>query len=377
MGAESKAIYYCRVVDIMMQEELKNTLDNLTFARFMIISGASSIASEDIAECISARLQTVYIHCGNKVDDVRNIISMAYKQTKPIMYVFKDCDNMSNAAKNALLKVIEEPPQQAYFVMLLKSTSNTLATILSRGMLISLLPFPPSELKEYALQIQPKLKNEELTKIAKVCETPEQVKMLLNYGVQDFCDYVRKVVENIPEVTVTNCLKIANQINFKEEEDKYDLELFLNTYTNYLLECFIDGDYDKEQLDFSTQSTLKLKSILQYSGINKAMAFKKWLIQQWEILGVKMLNEEKIALLNVGDELYVGVIYKQRILYRHAKFLSYDPETRILKALGNKRNKNTGKLICNIEHKFPLDKIVLLGVQGITIFADENYYEKE
>lgn len=50
--------------------------------------------------------------------------------------------------------------------------------------------------------------------------------MLLNYGVQDFCDYVRKVVENIPEVTVTNCLKIANQINFKEEEDKYDLELF-------------------------------------------------------------------------------------------------------------------------------------------------------
>lgn len=123
------------------------------------------------------------------------------------------------------------------------------------------------------------------TKSPKVCETPEQVKMLLNYGVHDFCDYVRKVVENIPEVTITNCLKIANQINFKEEEDKYDLELFLNTYTNYLLECFIDGDYDKEQLDFSTQSTLKLKSILQYSGINKAMAFKKWLIQQWEILG--------------------------------------------------------------------------------------------
>lgn len=90
-----------------------------------------------------------------------------------------------------------------------------------------------------------------------------------------------------------------------------------------------------------------------------------------------MLNEEKIALLNVGDDLYVGVIYKQRILYRHAKFLSYDPETRILKALGDKCNKNTGKLICNIEYKFPLDKIVLLGVQGITIFADENYYEKE
>lgn len=72
-----------------MQEELKNTLDNLTFARFMIISGASSIASEDIAECISARLQTVYIHCGNKVDDVRNIISMAYKQTNLLCMFLK------------------------------------------------------------------------------------------------------------------------------------------------------------------------------------------------------------------------------------------------------------------------------------------------
>ena len=108
-----------------------------------------------------------------------------------------------------LLKVIEEPPQQAYFVMLLKKYIKYIGNYIKSWYVnFFLLPFPPSELKEYALQIQPKLKNEELTKIA---ETPEQVKMLLNYGVRDFCDYVRKVVENIPEVTITNCLKIANR----------------------------------------------------------------------------------------------------------------------------------------------------------------------
>ena len=61
---------------------------------------------------------------------------MAYKQTKPIMYVFKDCDNMSNAAKNALLKVAEEPPQQAYFCNVIEKYIKYIGNYIKFGMLI-------------------------------------------------------------------------------------------------------------------------------------------------------------------------------------------------------------------------------------------------
>ncbi len=52
-----------------------------------------------------------------------------------------------------------------------------------------------------------------------------------------------------------------------------------------------------------------------------------------------MLNEEKIALLNVGDELYVELFISNEYYIVMQNFLVMIPETRILKALGDKRNK--------------------------------------
>ena len=95
------------------------------------------------------------------------MIELAYKQTEPIIYLIQDADKMSLGAKNSLLKVIEEPPQQAYFIMELQQIENTLDTIKSRCqeikldsyMLFSI--FPVWMIPEY-----PKLMNH-LIKIAR------------------------------------------------------------------------------------------------------------------------------------------------------------------------------------------------------------------
>ena len=48
------------------------------------------------------------------------------------VYIFRDCRNMNTQAQNALLKLIEEPPEYAYFLFTAESKYEFLPTIISR-----------------------------------------------------------------------------------------------------------------------------------------------------------------------------------------------------------------------------------------------------
>lgn len=69
------------------------------------------------------------------VDRIREMIRDVY--IKPFMapkkvYVIADADLMTPAAQNALLKVLEEPPAYAVFILICHQISNLLDTVLSR-----------------------------------------------------------------------------------------------------------------------------------------------------------------------------------------------------------------------------------------------------
>ncbi len=75
------------------------------------------------------------------VDVVREIIKDAYIQPNEAehkIYILGNADCMSISAQNALLKVLEEPPQYAVFILTAKSKSMLLETVISRSVVVSL-----------------------------------------------------------------------------------------------------------------------------------------------------------------------------------------------------------------------------------------------
>lgn len=62
------------------------------------------------------------------------------------IFVIVDADEMNESAQNKLLKTIEEPPQNTYFILLGASTSKFLQTVLSRVKQITLDEIEPEEL---------------------------------------------------------------------------------------------------------------------------------------------------------------------------------------------------------------------------------------
>ena len=83
---------------------------------------------------------------GNSISEVRETIENAYTITDTTCYIFRNADDMKNEAKNALLKVVEEPPNNAYFIMTVQNIDNMLGTIKSRGTVIKMEPYTREEL---------------------------------------------------------------------------------------------------------------------------------------------------------------------------------------------------------------------------------------
>lgn len=75
------------------------------------------------------------------VDAVRAIRSDAYilpNEAERKVYLLLGADTMTEQAQNALLKVLEEPPERVLFVLTCVSASSLLSTVRSRAQIISL-----------------------------------------------------------------------------------------------------------------------------------------------------------------------------------------------------------------------------------------------
>lgn len=83
------------------------------------------------------------------VKTARDIIADAYVKPNNSsgckVYIFADCSHVQEQTQNALLKLIEEPPEYAYFIFTCGSKSEFLPTIISRCVCFSTAPCTEEE----------------------------------------------------------------------------------------------------------------------------------------------------------------------------------------------------------------------------------------
>lgn len=260
------------------QEKLKKELLELTcsktYPRFAIVVGEDGSEKNEFGYIIAKCLGANYVCIEDvKVDTIRNMITEAYKVQTPTLYNIINADGMSIQARNSLLKVTEEPPNKAYFVMTLEDENNTLPTIKSRGQVFKLDPYTANDLLNYARQ-EYNYSDEQCNIVLKLCETPGDIDILKDPV--GFYEFVNKVVDNIATTSGSNSFKISNTIALKNEEDKYNLKLFWRAFCNVCLE---------RKLLSAILITSKYMSLLRIKTINRTMLFDKWILdirKEWK-----------------------------------------------------------------------------------------------
>lgn len=186
----------------------KKTLANI-IAEYCVCSSDGSSPCGICSDCIKANKNIhpdIFIADGNNsgelsIDSIRSIRSSAYikpNEAPAKVYILLNCENMLIPAQNAFLKVLEEPPENVFFIMTLPSASLLLNTVRSRARIFSLYPVPVKDAETELRKRFPEKNNEEILNAATVCAGNIGMAILmLNSGVNEASELAESIYSSI------------------------------------------------------------------------------------------------------------------------------------------------------------------------------------
>lgn len=259
-------------------EKINTIISNSDFPHFILLSGERGSGRKLVASHLAQKIGGHISTCDIKVDEIRDMISLVNKTADKMIVIIADADNMSISAKNALLKITEEPPKNKWFIMTVVDESSIPDTILSRATTFKMDKYTPNELMDFSASCTNNLTPEEVDIIGNICNTPGDVISLVSIGVIEFWEYVNKVVDHIDSVSTANSFKIAKQMALKQGAEGYELKLFWRTFMMICTER-MRSDYD-ERIKYLEwiKTTSSYMRMLRVRGANLQMLFDSWII---------------------------------------------------------------------------------------------------
>lgn len=269
-------------MEIIGQKKLLSIIDkrinNNKLARFIIIDGVHGSGKKLISSYIADRLGATFIPCELGIDNVREIIALSYTLTEPTVYMWADADKMSIGAKNAVLKVTEEPPQNAYFIMTTSNLTNILPTLTSRGTLFTMNPYTPTEIETIIKKFHPDAKLKVTRLIMNLATTPQDVMDLFNTDVDKLSNTIDVFCTNVGNINLANSLKISTFLQFKEEDaDKFNPVLFMRGCMFEFSKLFIDT-FDTVYSKL-VKITSKYLADMESKSLSKVATVDNWILE--------------------------------------------------------------------------------------------------
>lgn len=213
-----------------------------------------------------------YQEIGSGVNDARQLIDDCICIAEPTMYYISG-DLATIQAQNALLKLLEEPPKNAYVFIGVTDIYNVLGTIRSRAHIMHMASYSYKQLKQYceAINVAPEL----IEILCNICSTPGIINQCIDLNFKEMYDYVVKVYNNILKVSTGNAFKICNNIGFKNEKGKFPVDLFLELFRNVAADN-LSKDY-KLHAGLIEYTSIALND-LKIRGANKSLVFDIWVL---------------------------------------------------------------------------------------------------
>ena len=249
-----------RILDILSNYSLD------TLPHSLLLLGEKGSGKHTIADFLSSKFNLDLIDMTDNVNDI--YINNLYISTTINFYLI-DLTKIVEKEQNKLLKLVEEPPLNCYLILLGLNKSLILRTILSRCFILELEPYSQEELQSFT--------NQKLD--FNFFKTPGQIINFNFNTLEETKELISKMITNVDKSSYPNFLKIADKINYKDEYDKIDLDMWIDL----LLKGF-KNQYQESGANIYKNYyllTLEFKKRLINPKLNKQYAVENYLTKLW------------------------------------------------------------------------------------------------
>ena len=114
-------------------EEINENLEQLDFPRELPDVTETKKLCEEISN-LSTKLENDFLYDSIPVNQIRNMEAWAHIKSEEgkKTVIIENAERMQNSVRNALLKILEEPPEDVVFILLTSKRNAIMQTILSR-----------------------------------------------------------------------------------------------------------------------------------------------------------------------------------------------------------------------------------------------------
>jgi len=192
------------------------------------------------------------------------------------IYIIPNIENMSDKAFNSLLKLLEEPPENAMFILTAESKSSVSQTISSRCVSLTVYPLSDEECISALEEIFPEKPIELLKKTALQSNgiLGKAIEILSGEGYLEIENKVNDIIDAILRIDEYSLLKTLTDI-------KKDKQLFLNIIDELLIY-------------FKIIINQKLRKNLELDPAKQALSYKLTLGQATKMVGLFQQTAEHV-----------------------------------------------------------------------------------
>ncbi len=174
------------------------------------------------------------------VDEIREQLCNSM-EIKPFsspykIYIVQEAEKMTEAAQNALLKTIEEPPEYGVVILLTSNLSELLTTIQSRCLTLDFRPLTTNAVEEY-LKSQCQIPDY-LAKASAAFAQGNLGKAMRYARSEDFIerkDSILSLLRRVEDMTVTEMLEVIKELGTRGDEVRDYIDLMELWYRDVLI----------------------------------------------------------------------------------------------------------------------------------------------
>lgn len=257
------------------QKRLINKLNSFTIDSFphsCILLGEEGSGKHTVANYI--RDNVLHFPLFDITENISDeYIDMIYRNPNPAIYLI-NTDKMTEKEQNILLKFIEEPLKNAFIILLCQNSTTLLNTVYNRCVIFELDLYTKEELSEFISS------SEDKDLILSVLRTPGKILNTNLSNIRAIYDLCDKMVDKLSIANFSNTLTIVDKINYKDEYNKFDINIFLDMLIYTLYNKYLTEN-NKKILNMYLLSVNARKRILD-KRINKEIFMENFLTKLWK-----------------------------------------------------------------------------------------------